>query len=107
MDGSGSAPNRVPTFAASLGHFVRNDLGRAFLIQVSGVAQSTLGDAEIADLLNWLLPTYGTPELPSNFRPYTAIEVQAERNHRPADLMATRALVAQQLQALGFFITHY
>lgn len=107
LDGSGSAANRVPTFAGSVGHFVRTGRGRAFLIQVGGVAQSALTDAEIADLLNWLLPQYGGREMPPAFSPYTAAEVHAKRSHRPADLMAARTVIARELHDLGYSLAVY
>ena len=107
VDGRGSAPNRVPTFVDSLGHFARTLTGRAFLIQVGGVAQSSLVDREIADLLNWLLATYDPKDLPADFARYAADEVKLQRSNRPADLSAVRQSIAQELAARGFAITRY
>ncbi len=107
MDGRGSTPNKVPTMLGSVGHFVRTPSGRAFLIQVAGVAQAPISDQAIADLLNWMLPTFGKREMPAEFAPYTAPEVQLARSTRPGDIMAVRAQVAQELAALGYTIAHY
>jgi mono/diheme cytochrome c family protein len=106
-DGRGSAPNRVPTFAGSLGHFMRTAEGRAFLVQVGGVAQSPLGDAAIADLLNWLVVRFGGTALPKPFAPYSVEEVRAQRNNRPADLAAARARIAESLRAQGHSVVDY
>lgn len=106
-DGGGSAPNRVPAFAGSLGHFVRTPAGRAFLVQVGGVAQSPLGDAAIADLLNWLVVRFDGAKLPQPFARYSVEEVRAQRNNRPADLAAARARIAESLRTQGYSVVDY
>ena len=107
MDGRGSVPNKVPTMLGSVGHFVRTLSGRAFLIQVAGVAQAPISDQAIADLLNWVLPTFGKSEMPADFTPYSALEVQLARSTRPADIMALREQVARELAELGYTIARY
>lgn len=107
MDGRGSAQNLVPTMLGSVGHFVRTGGGRVFLIQVAGVAQAPISDQAVADLLNWLLPTFGKADMPAQFTPYTAAEVAVARGTRPGDIMAVRKNVAQELAALGYAIANY
>src|SRR5579871_5990585 len=53
-DGSGE-PGRVPNIKDTLAPFARIPAGRRFLIQVPGASQSTLSDAELAELLNWMI----------------------------------------------------
>lgn len=106
-DGSGSAANRVPDLRGSVGHFPRLAVGRAYLVQVAGVAQSTLPDSAVAALLNWLLPTFSAAELPADFAPYTAAEVARLRSSRPGDLDRLRQQVAAELAASGHFVKRY
>jgi hypothetical protein len=42
---------------------------------VPGVAQSALDDAELAEVLNWLLAHFDAEHVPAGFKPYTAEEV--------------------------------
>ena len=44
--------------AGNLGNFLRVDGGREFLVRVPGSAQSDLGDARLAAVLNWMLVSY-------------------------------------------------
>lgn len=107
-DGSGSAQNQVPTMLNSVGHFVRTARGRSFLIQVAGVSQAPISDQAVADLLNWLLPTFGRDALPdAGYAPYTASEVEQARATRPGDIMTVRQQVAAELAALGHPVANY
>jgi cytochrome c553 len=106
-DGSGSVTNRVPPLPGSVGHFLRSAAGRAFLVQVGGVAQSPLSDAAIAALLNWLLPTFDAANLPASFTPFSAAEVAAARAHRPGDIAALRESIATSLAADGHRVARY
>ena len=106
-DGSGSAGNHVPRLPDSVGHFTRSAAGRAFLIQVGGVAQSPLSDEAVAALLNWLLPTFDQANIASEFTPYRASEVTVARNSRPADLMAARKQLAKELALQGHVVSNY
>jgi mono/diheme cytochrome c family protein len=106
-DGSGSAGNHIPRLPGSVGHFTRSAEGRAFLIQVGGVAQSPISDARVAALLNWMLPAFDRADLPADFAPYSAAEVASARATRPGDLMALRMRVARDLAARGMEVAKY
>lgn len=68
-----------------LGYFLHDERGRAFVVQVPGVATAQLPDDEIAELLNWLLVRYSEEQLPKNYVPYTAAEVGALRRTPVSD----------------------
>lgn len=106
-DGSGSVGNHVPPLPGSVGQFAQTKSGRLFVIQVGGVAQAPISDAAVAALLNWMLPAFDTANLPRDFTPYTAAEVEAARATRPADIAAARARVVAELHALGREVAHY
>ena len=106
-DGGGSVSNHVPPLPGSVGNFLYTTRGRAFVIQVGGVAQAPISDAEVAALLNWMLAAFDKSNLPRDFSPYTAAEVGAARTTRPADLAAARARAVAELQTLGRKLAQY
>lgn len=73
-DGAGT-PGSVPALRGSMARFVAVPGGREYLARVPGVAQSALGDAELAALLNWMLAYFDPEHVAPGFRPYAADEV--------------------------------
>jgi len=106
LDASGSAPNDVPTLHRIPGEFVKVPRGREFLCQVPGIVYSALSDADVAEILNWVLTTYSKDNLPSDFKPYTAAEVAQHRAIRPASIMKVRESVIQDLKRAGININY-
>lgn len=102
MDGSGSAAHEIPAMKGTVGHFLRLPEGRAFLVQVPGTSNSALTDAEIAVLLNWMLPQFSRAEMPPGFVPYTADEVTRLRKQRLDDVAGTRAAIVTRLAGMGY-----
>ncbi len=93
-DGSGQKGS-VPSMKDELHRFLKVDGGREFLVQVPGSANSKLSDADLAALLNWLLPKMGGVTA-DGFKPYTPEEVATIRSERLVDVTGTRAaLVAK------------
>jgi hypothetical protein len=105
-DGTGSAANDVPTLHDIPGHFVRVPEGRAFLTQVPGIAYSSLNDAEVAEILNWMLFQFSRETLAAEFEPFTPDEVGRLRAERPAEIFKVRAEVLARLRALGITIDY-
>lgn len=75
-------PGRVPKLKGNVGKFLSVDGGRAYLVQVPGSAQSTLSDAELAAVLNWLVPTFDPQHTPVPFQAFSAEEVSRYRSVR-------------------------
>lgn len=91
-DGSGK-PGAVPSLVDFVGRFLAVEGGREFLVRVPGSAQSSLGDAELAELLNWMVRRFGP--LPPDFVPFTAREVARVRRPPLAEVeRVRRALLA-------------
>ena len=76
-DGSGE-PGRVPSMRDTLLPFAHLPAGRRYIVQVPGAAQSTLSDAELAALLNWMIVELGHAT-PQAFAPFTAAEIAQYR----------------------------
>lgn len=73
-DGTGSEKTSPP-LAGLVGTFTRVDGGREYLVQVPGVATSPISDADLAELLNWMLWRFDGDHVPTDFQPYAAAEV--------------------------------
>jgi hypothetical protein len=95
-DGAGE-PGRVPSLRDTLVPFAGIEEGRAFMIQVPGVAQSQLSDEEVAALLNWMVHNLSAQPLPESYRRFSAAEVTAARREPLAAVKARRAKMLTNL----------
>ena len=91
-DGSGSQPD-VPGLNC-VAELTKIPNGRRYLIQVPGVAQSTLSDADLAVLLNWIVARFSAEEKAEDFKPYTAEEITGFRENPLLNAHATRNSLA-------------
>lgn len=107
VDGRGSTPHGIPDFRNSVGAFTHLPAGREYLIRVPGAAYSQLSNAELANVLNWLLRTFSPAQLPADFSPYTESEVAAARPRRYDDVVPVRHGLARELAALGLALSDY
>src|SRR5258705_9634899 len=88
-DGSGAA-GRVPSIRATLLPFSAVVAGRQFLVQVPGASQSTLSNAELADLLNWMIENLSNEPRELVFKRFTAAEVASYRRKPVLEVPAPR-----------------
>ncbi|MES2498839.1 MAG: cytochrome C [Pseudomonadota bacterium] len=88
----------VPSMKGELYRFLDVKGGRAFLVQVPGSANSKLSDADLAALINWLVPKMGGPA-EGGFKAYTPEEVAAYRAKRMVDVVGTRAALIASFPA--------
>ena len=101
LDGTGS-DTTAPSLAGTVAKFLWAPGGREYLVRVPGVATSPLSDADLAEVVNWMLWRFDREHLPANFRPYTAAEVGPLRS-RPLRLEAApmRADLLSKAEASG------
>lgn len=95
-DGAGM-PGRVPSLKGHIQNFLKVDGGRAYLVQVPGSANSRLSDADLADVLNWIIATMG-PVDASHFKPYSRSEVATYRAQRLRDVVEKRAALVAMME---------
>ncbi|HEX2485605.1 MAG TPA: hypothetical protein VHQ66_09905 [Myxococcota bacterium] len=88
-DGS-ATPGSVPALAGSVGALARTPSGRAYLVQVPGVAHAPLDDRELAVLLNWVVARFGGTGAVPGFEPYSGEEVGRLRAEPLLDVEAAR-----------------
>ncbi len=93
-DGSGM-PGKVPTMRGMLGKFIAVEGGREFIARVPGTANSKLDDADVARLLNWLVPAMG-PQV-AYFRPFDASEIHALRADKLSDVAGSRSRLIEEI----------
>ncbi|EJM37856.1 hypothetical protein PMI26_04823 [Pseudomonas sp. GM33] len=105
-DGTGSAANDTPRMKGFVGNFLKVPGGREFLVRVPGMSQSALNNAQLADLLNWLMRKDGMAgeSLPADYQPYTAEEVAALRAQTMLNLPGTRSELIKAMRAQGIAI---
>jgi len=96
-DGSGE-PGRVPSIKETLVPFALTPAGRRFLIQVPGVSQSTLTDAELAELLNWMVRSLSVVKS-DHLAPFTEAEVAGYRRTPLVDVQGTRQRLLESSKA--------
>lgn len=73
-DGTGSA-GTTPSLAGTVGRFLSVPGGREYLGRVPGVATSALSNADLSELMNWMLWRFDKEHVPANFQPFTAAEL--------------------------------
>jgi cytochrome c553 len=73
-DGTGSA-GTTPSLAGTAARFLSVPGGREYLGRVPGVATSGLSNADLSELMNWMLWRFDKEHMPANFQPFTAAEI--------------------------------
>jgi hypothetical protein len=89
-DGSG-LEGKVPSMRRTLVPLSMRPEGRRFLVQVPGVAQSPLTNADVAALLNWMILNLTDKPAPHGVAAFTENEVARYRAQRLLNVRATRA----------------
>ena len=90
VDGAGKPPN-VPTLRDELGRMISVPEMRSYLVRIPGASQAPISDAELTDVINWLLHEFNSETLPANFVEYTEEEVSSARSNILADPLKYRA----------------
>lgn len=93
LPGGVGHPGIVPNMRDRVGLFLRSKAGRAFLVQVPGVAQSSLNDADLAAVMNWMLPEFDPTNVKPDFKKFTAAEVGKYRPIPMRDLSQRRRAI--------------
>ena len=89
-DGAGKPPN-VPTLRDELGRMISVPEMRSYLVRIPGASQAPISDAELTEVINWLLYEFNSDTLPANFEEYTETEVSTARRNILADPLKYRA----------------
>jgi mono/diheme cytochrome c family protein len=80
--------------------FLRVPGGREYLVEVPGVAQSALDNAQVAAVMNWIIESFSADRLPASFQPYTRDEIAKTRAIRLMDIKGARAKLVSEMAAM-------
>jgi mono/diheme cytochrome c family protein len=95
----GEGHGSIPQLRDFVGNYLHVPGGREFLVQVPGVAQAPLSDAELAAVLNWMLIELSPRQLPGDFKPYDEAEVAGYRGGRLIDVKPVRARLIEEMRS--------
>lgn len=96
-DGTGGLDS-IPTLRNHVAKFLDVAGGREYLVQVPGVALSPLTDQELADVLNWMLFTFGPAASMRDHALYSVDEVARLRKQPLTDVVKKRQELVPQIQ---------
>jgi mono/diheme cytochrome c family protein len=107
MDGAGSEKGGIPDFRNYVGAFSRDEAGRTYVMHVPGVVNANLTNAEIADIMNYVMKTFGGPSLPDDYRPFDKAEVDRLRAVPVKDIVGLRRDLSASLAKQGIATAGY
>jgi hypothetical protein len=81
---------RVPSFRGTLARISATPDGRAYVLSVPGVTQTSLEPALVAEMLNWLVREFSSADMARVVRPFESTEVAAARGRPQLDASARR-----------------
>lgn len=102
--GKGLPHAGIPPFPGYIDAFARDDDGRTYMIHVPGVVGASLSDAQVADVLNYVVESWGDP---SAVAPFTAEEVRVRRAKAVPDVVVYRRQLVKRLKAEGAQVADY
>jgi cytochrome c553 len=89
--GEGKHPN-VPTLVAELGRMMSVPEMRQYLVRVPGAFSVPISDADLTEVINWLLIEFNSDTLPRHFEKLSVDEVSEARKNILADPLKYREL---------------
>jgi mono/diheme cytochrome c family protein len=107
MDGAGSEKGGIPDFRNYVGAFSRDEAGRTYVMHVPGVVNANLTNAEIADVMNYVMKTFGQSSLPDDYRPFDKAEVDRLRAAPVKDIVGLRREISASLSKQGIATAGY
>ena len=94
-DGTGG--KSVPKIKGFIGYFLQKESAREYLVKVPGSANSSLNDAQLAEVLNWMIIEFGGDSVPKNMQYFTTNEVATLREQPLFEVVEYREMLIKQL----------
>lgn len=94
-DGTGG--KSVPKIKDFIGYFLQKEIAREYLVKVPGSANSSLNDAQLAEVLNWMIIEFGGESVPKNMQYFTTNEVATLRQQPLFEVVEYRKMLIKQL----------
>jgi hypothetical protein len=93
----------VPDLRDQVGYFLRSEPGREYLVRLPNVAFYTASNAELAEMLNYMVFELGGRGVPQDAKPYSETEVAALRKSPLTEV----SLIAYRTQLVEDLIAHH
>lgn len=97
----GRGYNSIPALSGSMHRFMATQQGRSYLVQVPGSANAPLNNADLTELLNWMLIEFSFVQDRTNnaatWQPYTQEEVAEYRQSPLYETVEYRKQVLKNL----------
>lgn len=93
--------NSVPRLNGYVGHFLKSEEGRSYLVRVPGSANADLDDDKLAELLNWMVFEFAQDSEPVEWKLYTGSEVSIYRKAPLLEVVEHRRQLVQQIETLS------
>lgn len=90
VTGEGKPPN-VPTLHGELGRMLSVPEMRSYLVRIPGASQAPISDAELTEVVNWILHEFNADTLPADFKNLSTEEVTEARKNSLADPLKYRS----------------
>ena len=97
QDGMGG--RAVPQLKGFVGHFPKSQKGREYLVRVPGSANSVLNNEQLAEVLNWMIITFGESSVAASWRPYEIDEVGELRKNPLMEVLEYRKILVAELMS--------
>ena len=81
IDGSGRPEKGLPDLTGEVSKFLTVEGGREYLSRVPGITNASVNDAQLTELINWLLLRFDPDNIPADHVPYTTEEVAQWRKY--------------------------
>jgi cytochrome c553 len=107
MDGSGHESAGVPDFRGAVGAFASDEQGRTYLLHVPGIVNSSLSNAEIAAVLNYVMEQWAGDSLGAGFVRFTPKEAAERRAEPVSDVVVFRRRIVERLGGEGIHTANY
>ncbi len=92
---------KIPALNQSLPAFARTVEGRAFAVSVPGASNSNLSDADLTDVMNWLLTQLNADHQSRGLGVFTVAEVSGSRKPVLSKVREARAALLKSLAQSG------
>ncbi|RBP19560.1 cytochrome c553 [Marinobacter pelagius] len=105
MDGMGVEAAGIPPFPGFVEVFFNDEQSRLYLMHVPGVVGAGLNDAEIAEVMNYVVERWGQPGVAVEH--FTKEEVDQLRQREVRDVVALRREITERLAGEGVVLPEY
>ena len=101
LDGKGEVLADVPMLPPNIGAFLYDELGPWYLVNVGGVMSAGITDKDAADIMNFVMKSFGEESMPDNTYLFTPEQIAELRANPPDDLVLLRRDIAKRLSLKG------